>query len=304
MAATETRATILMATDFSETAAAALDWAVEIARGRGARILLLHALRPSTPLPGFLAPGVELYDRLQDAANARLEETAAALSERGVEVAPRLGAGLPSDVIAETAVQVGADLAVVGTRGLTGFRHLLLGSTAQEVINQARCPVLTIHPGDAGRHRPLRTILVPTDFSEDADLAVRTAHRLLAPLEGETRLVLLHAYHIPVEYTAYGPIPTGLDFPGGDAGETERRLAEAADALRGEGLAVETASREGYAPEVIAEEARERGADLVAMCTHGRSGLRHLLLGSTAERVVQLAPCPVLTVRATSPTPS
>jgi nucleotide-binding universal stress UspA family protein len=55
--------------------------------------------------------------------------------------------------------------------------------------------------------------------------------------------------------------------------------------------------REGYAPQAIELEARERRADLVAMGTHGRSFLPHVVLGSTAERVVQHAPCPVLTVR-------
>ncbi len=63
------------------------------------------------------------------------------------------------------------------------------------------------------------------------------------------------------------------------------------------GLRVETIAQEGYPPLVIEEAAREANADLIAMGTHGRSGLRHLLLGSTAQRVVQHAPCPVLTVR-------
>jgi nucleotide-binding universal stress UspA family protein len=60
---------------------------------------------------------------------------------------------------------------------------------------------------------------------------------------------------------------------------------------------VESVAREGYPPEVIVEAARELDVDLVAMGTHGRTGLRHLLLGSNAERVIEHAPCPVLTVR-------
>ncbi|MES1211817.1 MAG: universal stress protein, partial [Acidobacteriota bacterium] len=87
--------------------------------------------------------------------------------------------------------------------------------------------------------------------------------------------------------------------------EAERRLQEKAEALEREGLTVDWVAREGDPAAVIAHEAEARNADLIAIGTHGRSGLMHLLLGSTAERVVQHAPCPVMTVRRpTSPRPS
>ena len=62
---------------------------------------------------------------------------------------------------------------------------------------------------------------------------------------------------------------------------------------------MESVVREGYAATAIVDEATERGADLIVIGTHGLSGLKHMLLGSVAERVVQKAPCPVLTVKAT-----
>ena len=68
-------------------------------------------------------------------------------------------------------------------------------------------------------------------------------------------------------------------------------------ALAGEATTVDTVAKEGYPPEVIADAARELEVDLIAMGTHGRTGLRHLLLGSNAERVIEHAPRPVLTVR-------
>jgi nucleotide-binding universal stress UspA family protein len=83
-----------------------------------------------------------------------------------------------------------------------------------------------------------------------------------------------------------------------DAAEQAReRLEEDAKRLRSVGVQVETIAQEGYPPLVIEEAARNANVDLIAMGTHGRTGLRHLLLGSTAERVVQHAPCPVLTIR-------
>ncbi|HSS51570.1 MAG TPA: universal stress protein [Thermoanaerobaculia bacterium] len=289
---------ILAATDFSETASSALSWAAELARQQGARLELVHAITIPPSIPGYLPPtSLDFSEELRKAAEARLAEAQAGLAGKDVEVTTFLDVGTPSQVIVQRAESLNARAIVIGTRGLTGLRHLLLGSTTQRVVHAAHCPVLTVHPADAGGHRPIRTILVPTDFSQDAELAVTTAHQLLSSLEQDARLILLHAYNLPIEYTAYGPIPTSISYLE-DAGlEAERRLFEMAAALQREGLTVETLAREGDPAHVIAEEAQKRGADLIAMGTRGHSGLRHLFLGSTAERVVEQAPCPVMTIR-------
>jgi nucleotide-binding universal stress UspA family protein len=186
---------------------------------------------------------------------------------------------------------------VVGTKGHTGLAHILLGSTAERVVQRAHCPVLCVHPEDRGGHRPIRSILVPTDFSEDAELAIASAHEILTPLDSGARLTLVHAFSMPIEYTAYGPIPTSVDYLK-DAGlEAERKLFEMEERFRREGIVVETVAREGDPLVVIADVARERAVDLIAMGTHGSTGLKHFLLGSTAERVMHQAPCPVLTIR-------
>ncbi len=289
---------VLAATDFSATADAALDWAVELARQQGARVELIHAVTVPPSMPGFTpSTGLDFEADLRRGAETRLAETASRLREKGAEVAAFLAPGTPSQVIVDRAEKVSAKAIVIGTRGLTGLRHLLLGSTTQRVVHGARCPVLTVHPGDLGKHRAIRTILVPTDFSRDADLAIRTAHELLAPLERDARLILLHAFNLPIEYTAYGPIPISIAYLQDTGLEAERRLFETAQTLQREGLAIETLAREGDPAHVIAEEAEKRGADLIAMGTRGQSGLRHLLLGSTAERVVEHAPRPVMTIR-------
>ena len=194
-----------------------------------------------------------------------------------------------------TATEVGASLLVIGTTGMSGLAHLLLGSTAERVVQHAPCPVLSVHAGDAEAVRPIRSILLPTDFSRDALSAAPIAVDVLGC--SPDRLTLLHAFHLPVEYTAYGAIPTGLAFEEDVGGVAEQRLEEVATELTRDGLTVDSVAREGYPPEVIVEVAREIDADVIAMGTHGRSGLTHLLLGSNAERVVQHASCPVLTVR-------
>lgn len=294
---------ILVGTDFSSTAAVAVDWAVELARQQGAHIELIHAVTvpPSVPeyvSPSAIAPGPIFDEEVRRAALGRLEKEAASLRERGIEVDTWLALGTPSMVICDRAAEISALAIVIGTRGLTGLRHLLLGSTTERVVQKAPCPVLSVHPDD--RLHSLRTVLIPTDFSEDAERAIHTAQNLLAPLgprSQDIRLVLLHAFNLPIEYTAYGPIPTSVHYLQDTGLEAERRLQEMTDRLTAEGLTVDWVAREGDPSIVIVEEAERRQADLIAMGTHGRSGLRHLLLGSTAERVVQHATCPVMTVR-------
>ncbi len=292
---------VLVATDFSDTAEAALDWGFELARSHRGRIVLVHALHLYGPMSDFLPSPPDLDEHLQGAAMERLDSSAGRLADRDgadeVPIETRLELGIPSQAIVQLAEKLSPAVVVLGTTGQSRLSQLLLGSTAQRVVQHAPCPVLTVHPGDAEVHRPIETILVPTDFSRHALHAARKAQRVLRPIEQGARLILLHAYHLPLEYTAYGAIPTGLNFHQDVAALAEEKLLKVADELARDGLEVETVACQGYPPEAIVETARERDVDLIALGTHGRTGLSHLLLGSNAERVVQQAPCPVLTVR-------
>lgn len=141
----------------------------------------------------------------------------------------------------------------------------------------------------------VRRILVPLDFSENTGAVLEWAAHLAE--EHGSRVVLLHAYHLPVEFQQLEGAYLPDDFWAHVKAETEQTLAHYAEQLRARGLAVETHAREGYPATVIEEEAERLEADLIVIGTRGLSGLKHLLLGSIAERVVQHAPCPVLTVK-------
>ncbi|MEA2693350.1 MAG: hypothetical protein QOJ16_2737 [Acidobacteriota bacterium] len=288
--------TILSATDFSAPADVALAWAQSIARSHGATVELVHALNLPLVSAEMVAPTAEFLDAVELAARQLLSETVARSRTDGCPMEARLAFGQPSQIVLDLAHELAPDLIVMGTRGLTGLRHLLVGSTTERVVQHAETPVLSVHPDNRPPEGSIRTILVPTDLSEDADLAAAAALRLLA-CEPDARLVLLHVYNLPIEYTAYGPIPLSLSYLEDAGAKARARLEEKAEALRRTGLTVETLVREGYPPEVIAAEAERCGADLIAMGTRGRSGLGHLLWGSVAERVVQTAGRPVLTVR-------
>lgn len=285
---------LMVATDFSAPADAALAWARDLAAEHSARLIVVHAIEVGIPDSDYLPQASDGGAALQAAVGARLEELVAPIVDAGIEVELLVEIGLPSETISQAVARHRPDLLVVGNRGGGGFLRLLVGSTTQRLTRRAACPVLTVHQDD--RHRPLRSILVPTDFSRDAEAAAAAAVRFLQTQE-QARLVLLHAFHLPVEYTAYGAIPTTFHFRDDVLGPARERLDALALGLARPGLEIVSEVREGAPAEVIAEVAKELEVDLVALGTHGRSGLAHLLLGSTAERVLAIAPCPVLTVR-------
>lgn len=292
--------TIVAATDFSEPAEVGLAWAAQAARTHGARLLVVHAVAPPMPVADFAAPPLTVDQELRDAAETRLEALLEAEPLAGLGAEAVLRDGPPSQAVLDVADERGADLVVVGTRGLTGFRHMLLGSTAERIVQRAKMPVLSVHPGDPRPSQPPRTILVPTDFSEDAEAALTAARECLALAGAVTRVILLHVYHVPAEYRSYGPSSTFAKL----SEDLSRRFCDRLDELAGPlrepeevDHEVEVECVQGIPAEVIVRRAEELGADLIAMGTHGRSGVAHLLLGSTAERVVQHAKCPVLTVR-------
>lgn len=135
----------------------------------------------------------------------------------------------------------------------------------------------------------VRNILVPTDFSETSDLALR--HAVEAARTYGARLYLVHV-----------PGPTGedfeADFPVGRFETTVRqRLAAFVSEDEIAALRPEYALRIGAPAEEIVRYAQDREIDLIVMGTHGRKGVAHMLLGSVAEHVVRAAPCPVLLVR-------
>ncbi|TNF77408.1 MAG: universal stress protein [Acidobacteria bacterium] len=292
--------TVVAATDLSETAKIGIQWATEIARDHSSRLHLIHGISLSGLAMDYVSIQADLHEKLRQAAEEKLAELAEEARTRIDEVDWAVEIGEPSGVITRTADKLCADLIVVGTRGLRGLDHLLLGSTAERVVQRANCPVLTVHPQDADRERPVRRILVATDLSEESKRAATWSLSLLAETPEESEVFLLHSYHVPYEFGvegAYGSAAAGLQLWKNVDIDVRARLDKFAEPLRRNGVEVNILAIEGYPPEVIVDQAETLKVDLIAMGTHGRTGLSHVLLGSTAERVVQRAACPVLTVR-------
>lgn len=277
---------IVVGTDFSEAAGIAVDTAARLARARGARLILVHATGADDPsLTSALHGTVEHRREAAVAASrARLGEAAEVLGRGGLDVEIAAPLGHADDALRSIGDRAEADLVVVGTRGLGGLDRLLAGTIAERVARGASRPVLV------ARGRPVaeggfRRVLVATDFTRSGEPALPLGAALVADDE-DARLELLHV------------LPPPFD-------ESERRASRAqARDLAGKLAArhrapIEASTHlvEGEAAEEICTRARATESDLVVVGSHGRRGVRRLLLGSVAEEVMQHGPCSVAIAR-------
>lgn len=142
----------------------------------------------------------------------------------------------------------------------------------------------------------LSNILVPTDFSDQSNNALSYAKELVRPA-GAT----LHIVHVvePTVYPAdWGYSQVGfVDLENELRSAAEKELEKVMEQVRAEGFTVKTSVLSGRASDEIIKYAEDNHIDLISIATHGRSGIEHLLFGSTTERVLRKAPCPVLAVR-------
>ncbi len=143
--------TLLVPTDFSEHADRALEYAGGLARELGAKVEILHAYQaPLVELtPYHLALPVSVLEGVRDVAREKLEALCEKLTTEGVDAHGRLCEGIPAEVIVNTAADLKVDMIVMGTRGNTGLKHVLLGSVAERTLRRAGCPVLTLHADKA-----------------------------------------------------------------------------------------------------------------------------------------------------------
>lgn len=135
-------------------------------------------------------------------------------------------------------------------------------------------------------------ILVPLDFSAEAEYALQCAVGLAQPLQA--RLTLLHVIYLPVT-TEVNLSAYLADMEAG----VQQEMEAYCERVQAAGLVVDTAIVRGTPFREIVETAKTQQVDLIVMGTHGRTGMQHLLIGSVAERVVRLAPCPVMVTRET-----
>jgi nucleotide-binding universal stress UspA family protein len=293
---------ILMPTDFSESAECALPHTLEMARRFDAHVYLLHVRSLFSDDPN--QPEFQFFNE-----GGYEEYVEGCLSEllHGVETSQRVDTATirrlsAASGILEFAQENQIDQIVMGTHGRSALFHFLLGSVAEKVVRHARCPVLTVaNHRDGYRDRPeYRRILAAFDFSEQSKEAVRRGQLFAEAYQAE--LVVLHvieqlihpAYSDMWKVTARSETPEVIE-----SARVSLSKLLGTEGLEHPTIQVQIGDADGKAEREIIDYAAEHEFDLIIMGTHGLSGLNRALMGSTTERVVRTAPCPVLTFHGT-----
>lgn len=269
--------TVLLATDGSEFSAGALRLALIIASKCGIQLTALTIVL-SNPEYDAIAPQLALQAEVR--AREILEEVSRTAAAAGVAVTPVIRHGQdPYLEIVQQSEEMQADLIVMGRRGRRGLARMMVGDATAKVCGHARCSVLVV-PKAARMWE--RRILVATDGSRCSDAAAVAAGRLAA-LCG-----------LPISVvSAVRPVHNQARQE-----EAIRVVERVRQAYRDDGLEVTALVEQADRPEeAIVQAAQGQGADLIVVGSHGRTGLRKVLLGSVSERVIGQAQGPVLVVK-------
>lgn len=281
---------LLVPTDFSKGA--------ELALGRA--LLLPVAEDATIHVVQVLAPGIPAKARPKAIADAK--RSLEAFISRVRSSAPSAGPKLTSEVrsgepfveIIRCSRNIGAELIVLGRHGRRPVRDMFIGTTAERVIRKGDAPVLAVNLRPT---RPYRRPLIATDLEDTAPSVFALALSVLGPTVKSAHVV--HAFNVPFE----GFInPT---FAAREKSEYRRSFHDTAKAgmskllarYEDTGVRWRATIRAGDGRSLILMEAARLRTDMIALGTHGRSGVAHALVGSVAEWVISQAPCDVLVAR-------
>ncbi|MEZ3142853.1 universal stress protein [Halobaculum sp. MBLA0143] len=285
--------TILVPTDGSDPAAAAARHARLLATGLGADVRVLSVV-PEGGSGGQENPRTAAESAAADAA-ALVGGSDADAGETTVEATTVVRQGDPAETILEYADAAHADLIVMGTHGRTGVDRVVSGSVTEHVTRLSEVPVFTARGSETPAPTTYDRLLLPTDGSDCAEVAVAAAIDLARALDASVDVVSVvdvNTVAAQSELTNARLVVDELEH------QAQAGVERVADRLAQAGVGGETAVVQGTPATGIADYADDSGADLIVMGTHGRSGLGRFLLGSTTERLIRHAPVPVLSVRA------
>jgi nucleotide-binding universal stress UspA family protein len=284
---------VVVGYDGSEHSSIAVDWAAAEATSRGTMLTLAAAT--NVPLEGMrfggsiLSPDAidNLLERLHDATQARADE--ARQAHPGLDVSIKVSLGSPAAVLVETSAN--ADMVVVGSRGMGGFRGLLVGSVGVQVASNASCPAVVIRKAP---NPSASTVVVGVDGSELSLAALDFAFAMADRRGWSVRAV--HAWDIPAYDVLAAPSgPPPIDVVELEAGE-QRAFAESLAGLRERhpGVPVEERIVKGQSVRAILDAGED--AALIVLGTRGRGEFLGAVLGSVSQGVLHRAKVPVAVI--------
>jgi nucleotide-binding universal stress UspA family protein len=270
--------TIVVATDLSDNASAALRQAQAIAHQHGASLVLVHVIDPLAYAFPHGAPAWPAFDRAARNELAQIEEEVRA---QGIAVHSVVETGIICERILQAVSDHHADLLVLGTRASSEAGRAALGTVARQLLARATCPILTVSGKASSNRTPAghwRRVLVATDFSQSSLSALNLAQRVT-----QSHLLALHVSSAAKK----NPCSQCLE-----------RLRFLAPFNESHTIPIEHVVAPGNSAEVIAASAQEFHADLVVLGSPAQELSEEELPTSTVLGVVSRVTCPVLCVPA------
>ncbi|MBL6448852.1 universal stress protein [Fulvivirga sp. 29W222] len=269
---------ILVPTDFSKYAGYATDFALALATIEKAHVHFLHVVEyPSGAMVdamGMMVPVPADLDFVNVLKENSLKKMEALIRELELEATYDVQIGSPSVVIQEAIQDKSIDLVVMGTRGASGLKEIFIGSNAEKVVRNSLCPVITIH--EEAEATEIENIVFASDLREESD-------ELMQKLKHLQKAFHAHLHIVKID-------------TGGHADE-EDELASMEEIVSKYKFRNYTLNvyKNKHEDEGILAFGKSVNADLIALGTHGRTGLPHFLTGSVAENLVNHARCPIWT---------
>lgn len=282
--------TIVVAFDGSEFSRAALIESSNWIKRHGGKVIMVQAVYFDEE-EFSLAPE-QREKRFERGKKLCYQTRETILSEFGIEVESLVCEGEPPDVITDIAAGKNADLIAMGTYGRKGLKRLVMGSVTSKVIVNSPCDVLVVKKPCSECTGRYRSILVPFDGSEFSKKALEHACELSRMDNAEiTVLYVIPRYEEMVEFFRTESIKKSL------MQEAEKIITEAKKIASSNSVSISTAIQEGSAGDRIIEIASTLKNDLIVIGTYGWKGVSKAIMGSTTERVIANATCPILAVR-------
>jgi nucleotide-binding universal stress UspA family protein len=282
--------TILCPVDFFPASDAAVSYAAGLVANYEATIRLLHVITPiAAGAYEYAIDTAELVASMEESSMAQMNKLVAGMKESGVVAEPEVRLGDVYDEIKRDIELLKPDLVVMGTHGRRGVQRWFIGSTTEKLLRHIPVPLVTM---SAAREKPWREprfkrILVATDFSDGTADAL--AYAFSVAQQNESEVVLLHVLD-DISMDSVGKYRDLL------IGGVRKQLEDLVLPEAGNWYDIVTRVETGAPYRVILRTIKDERPDLLVMNIHGKGMLDRALLGSTAERVVRAAPCPVMMV--------
>lgn len=283
---------ILVPTDFSACSEKALQKAMKLAKFYFAELHIIHVTVLPTPDPyTFTFP--DMFD-LKDVVLKKIKDQLNEMKDHieGINVKISEDSGYTVSPFVERYVEENKiDLVVIGTHGHTGFERKLLGSTSEEILRFVKCPVMTVHH-ESSPLDTIKRICVPVDYSEESKKSIKIAVEFAKHWNAELEIlhVVLNVNKIP-----YLMPPSRLEDDIVERSETA--LEKFIEDLIPKEIQYEISVKVRSSTVYISEFCESNKSDMIIISTHGLSGIKKFLLGSTTEKILRSTRLPMLVLK-------